>query len=183
MAEHGWEEPGVHLPRPAQVGVQGRDMGVETLAPEQGFGGDGTGQGPDLSTTPPGFQPAVLLAGHETLLLPAHFLVCKIGVLTLLPTSGYDEDEGGYRTVPGTWQPEGSWSRSEKQDQHDSWVPFLEHRLYGRCYAFSKGSSLGAQWYRTRLPVQETQVSSLGWEDPLKKETAARSGVLAWKIP
>ena len=30
---------------------------------------------------------------------------------------------------------------------------------------------------------QETPVRSLGWEDPLKKETAAHSSILAWKIP
>ena len=33
------------------------------------------------------------------------------------------------------------------------------------------------------LPVvQETQVQSLGWEDPLEKEMATHSGILAWKI-
>ena len=31
--------------------------------------------------------------------------------------------------------------------------------------------------------IQETQVLSLGREDPLEKETAARSSILAWKIP
>ena len=31
--------------------------------------------------------------------------------------------------------------------------------------------------------VRETQVQSLGWEDPLEKETAAHSSTLAWKIP
>ena len=35
-----------------------------------------------------------------------------------------------------------------------------------------------------RLPtMQETQVRSLGWEDPLKKEMATHSSTLAWKIP
>ena len=35
-----------------------------------------------------------------------------------------------------------------------------------------------------RLPaVQETQVRSLGWEDPLEKEMATHSSTLAWKIP
>ena len=29
----------------------------------------------------------------------------------------------------------------------------------------------------------ETQVQSLGWEDPLEKEMATRSSTLAWKIP
>ena len=31
--------------------------------------------------------------------------------------------------------------------------------------------------------MQETQVRSLGREDPLEKETATHSSVLAWKIP
>ena len=30
---------------------------------------------------------------------------------------------------------------------------------------------------------QETQVRSLGWEDPLEKEMAIRSRTIAWKIP
>ena len=35
-----------------------------------------------------------------------------------------------------------------------------------------------------RLPtMQETWVRSLGWEDPLEKETATHSSILAWKIP
>ena len=34
------------------------------------------------------------------------------------------------------------------------------------------------------LPVmQETRVPSLGQEDPLEKETATHSSVLAWRIP
>ena len=28
--------------------------------------------------------------------------------------------------------------------------------------------------------MQETQVQSLGWEDPLEKETATHSSILAW---
>ena len=31
--------------------------------------------------------------------------------------------------------------------------------------------------------MQEMQVSSLGWEDPLEKEMATHSSVLAWRIP
>ena len=35
-----------------------------------------------------------------------------------------------------------------------------------------------------RLPaVQETWVRSLGWEDPLEKEMATHSSILAWEIP
>ena len=31
--------------------------------------------------------------------------------------------------------------------------------------------------------MQETQVRSLGWEDPLEKEMAIHSSTLAWKVP
>ena len=43
-----------------------------------------------------------------------------------------------------------------------------------------------AQWYRIYLPLQETQetqVRSLGWEDPLEEEMATHSCILAWRIP
>ena len=31
--------------------------------------------------------------------------------------------------------------------------------------------------------MQETQVRSLGWEDPPEKEMATHCSILAWKIP
>ena len=31
--------------------------------------------------------------------------------------------------------------------------------------------------------LQKTQVQSLGWEDPLEKEMATHSSILAWRIP
>ena len=31
--------------------------------------------------------------------------------------------------------------------------------------------------------MQETQVRFLGWEDPLEKEMATCSSILAWRIP
>ena len=30
--------------------------------------------------------------------------------------------------------------------------------------------------------MQETQVQSMGWEDPLEKGTATHSNILAWRI-
>ena len=30
--------------------------------------------------------------------------------------------------------------------------------------------------------MQETQVPSLGWEDPFQKKTATHSNILAWRI-
>ena len=40
-----------------------------------------------------------------------------------------------------------------------------------------------AQSVKNLPAVQETQVQSLGWEDPLEKGIAAHSSILAWKIP
>ena len=31
--------------------------------------------------------------------------------------------------------------------------------------------------------TQDTQVRSLGWEDPLEEEMATHSNILAWEIP
>ena len=31
--------------------------------------------------------------------------------------------------------------------------------------------------------MQETWVRSLGWEDPLEKDMATRSSILAWRLP
>ena len=45
------------------------------------------------------------------------------------------------------------------------------------------GASLVAQRSRIHLPIQETRVRSLGREDPLEKETATHSSILAWRIP
>ena len=44
-------------------------------------------------------------------------------------------------------------------------------------------ASLVAQKVKHLSAMQETWVRSLGWEDPLEKEMAAHSKVLAWKIP
>ena len=40
-----------------------------------------------------------------------------------------------------------------------------------------------AQTVKLLPAVQETQVRTLGWEDPLEKEMATHSSTLAWKIP
>ena len=32
-------------------------------------------------------------------------------------------------------------------------------------------------------PAEEKQIRFLGWEDPLEKEMATHSSILAWKIP
>ena len=40
-----------------------------------------------------------------------------------------------------------------------------------------------AQMVKNLPAVQETQVRSLGWEDPLEKGMANHSSILAWEIP
>ena len=42
--------------------------------------------------------------------------------------------------------------------------------------------SLVAQSVKNLPAVQKTRVRSLGWEDPLEKEMATHSSILAWKI-
>ena len=52
----------------------------------------------------------------------------------------------------------------------DSYLPFLR-------------ASLVSQMVKCLPAKRETQVQSLGWEDPLEKEMATHSNTLAWKIP
>ena len=47
---------------------------------------------------------------------------------------------------------------------------------------------IGKKWMvawtvKCLLTMQETQVQSLAWEDPLEEEMATHSSILAWKIP
>ena len=44
-------------------------------------------------------------------------------------------------------------------------------------------ASLIAQLVENRPAMQETQVRFLCWQDPLEKEMATRSSILAWEIP
>ena len=46
-----------------------------------------------------------------------------------------------------------------------------------------KDTSLVAQMVKHLPTMWETQVQSLGWEDPLEKEMATHSSTLAWRIP
>ena len=44
-------------------------------------------------------------------------------------------------------------------------------------------ASLVAQTLKAFAAMRETQVRSLAWDDPLEKEMATHSSVLAWRIP
>ena len=45
------------------------------------------------------------------------------------------------------------------------------------------GASLVTQMVKNLPAMQETQVQSLGSEDPLEKRMATHSSILAWRIP
>jgi len=45
------------------------------------------------------------------------------------------------------------------------------------------GTSLVSQVVKCLPAMWETWVQSLGWEDPLEKEMATHSSILAWKTP
>ena len=42
---------------------------------------------------------------------------------------------------------------------------------------------LGGQAVKNLLEMQETQVRSLGWEDPLEEGMATYSSILGWRNP
>ena len=42
---------------------------------------------------------------------------------------------------------------------------------------------LVAQMVKNLLTMEEMQLQSLGWEDPLEEEMTTHSSVLAWRIP
>ena len=44
-------------------------------------------------------------------------------------------------------------------------------------------ASLVAQMVKNLPALQETQVQSLGWEDPLEEGMTIHSSILAWRIP
>ena len=55
-------------------------------------------------------------------------------------------------------------------------LPHLWNSVFSRGLSLRLGAKhLSATW--------ETGIRSLGWEDPLEKEMATHSSILAWKIP
>ena len=55
--------------------------------------------------------------------------------------------------------------------------------LIFNCFVYINfGASLVVQSVKSLPAMQETQVQFQGWEDPLKKEMATHSSILAWRI-
>ena len=59
-------------------------------------------------------------------------------------------------------------------------IPFKELHYHSLCYP---GASLVAQTVKNLPAMQESQVRSLGQEDPLETGMATHFSILAWEIP
>ena len=53
---------------------------------------------------------------------------------------------------------------------------------YTSIYLYIYGPSLMAQVVEKAPVIQEMQVQSLGWKDPLEKEMTTHPSILAWRI-
>ena len=70
-----------------------------------------------------------------------------------------------------------------KQFFSQIWHCFFFKQPYENVLSLAQASSLVAQRLKHLPSMQETLVRSLGREDPLEKEMAIHSSILAWRIP
>ena len=76
------------------------------------------------------------------------------------------------------WSP---WRRKENTESKEEDI--CEARMGCKSRKNNMRFSLVAQLVKSLPAVRETRVLSLGWEDPLEKEMAIHSSILAWRIP
>ena len=55
--------------------------------------------------------------------------------------------------------------------------------IFSFFFWFGIMASQVAWWVKNLPAMQETQVQSLGWEDPLEDGMTTHSGILAWRVP
>ena len=82
----------------------------------------------------------------------------------------------------------GCWVFSAEQSKDSAYMillPDLDARVLNKSDPIKRlpWVSLVAQMVKNLPAMQETWVQSLGWKDPLEKEMAIHSNILAWKIP
>ena len=73
------------------------------------------------------------------------------------------------------------WYVGSFQTRDWTWVPCTGRWMLNHWTTWS--ASLVVQMVKNLPAVQETRVWFLGWEDPLEKEMATHSSILAWRIP
>ena len=66
---------------------------------------------------------------------------------------------------------------------HWSSLCCTQRHTFDTSHGWVNRASLVAERLKHLPPMRETQVRSLGWEDPLEKEMATHSSILAWRIP
>ena len=64
-----------------------------------------------------------------------------------------------------------------------SWLTCTGLQFAASLLALNYRASLVAQTVKNLPAMQKAQVQSLGWEDPLDKEMATNSSIIAWRIP
>ena len=72
---------------------------------------------------------------------------------------------------------------NQKAETKHSCEPWRTRLGWQSRYSGTSKPSLVAQPVKCLPAMQETLVPSLGWEDPLEKEMATLSSILAWRIP
>ena len=70
-----------------------------------------------------------------------------------------------------------------RPDRLLSFMEIHRHNILLLLHSVEEGASLVAQMVKNLPAMQDAQVQSLGGEDPLEKEVATRSNILAWRIP
>ena len=100
-----------------------------------------------------------------------------------LPTSIFTPGEShGLRSLEG-YIPQGR-KRSDTAEQHThAHAHPHKHTPHYLLQLWLKWASLVAQRLKRLPAIWETWVQSLGQEDPLEKEMATHSSILAWRIP
>ena len=72
------------------------------------------------------------------------------------------------------------WSMGSQRVRHNC---AQQQKLKSECINYLLIDFLVAQQRRVLLPCRKTQAQSLPREDPLEKETAIHSSILAWEVP
>ena len=70
-----------------------------------------------------------------------------------------------------------------RPDRLLSFMEIHRHNILLLLHSIEEGASLVAQMVKNLPAMQDAQVQSLGGEDPLEKEMATHSSILAWRIP
>ena len=107
---------------------------------------------------------------------------CKFGAL-----SGGDECMFFYTAILN-WQPIFLILILFNTSNIETWIIYWNgsykyYKFVFKCTYYSIRASLVAQTVKRLSAMRETRVQSLGREDPLEKEMATHSSILAWRIP